>query len=189
MRTRLILASALLGSSLAVQADSIDFNVGDKAVRATYAHNVDSSYKGLQVDAGWLYTDDTNTREEENMFHLGLGVSGENWSEKGSFDIHIGGRLPFTSIDGEKFLGLALGGSVRFSPIERIGFGGHIYHAPEILSFLDSDQYTEYGVKIDYQLLPQAFVYLGYRDVEFEHDSGADVELNDSAMIGVTMMF
>lgn len=194
MTVRAIGFSLMLAASSIAGADSLDFSLNDEAVRLVYAHNLDTATKGLSIDGGWLYTseievDGTKVDSSENLFHLGMMVSGENWSEKGSFDISVGGRMAYTSPDDGDLLSLALGGDVRFSPMERVGFGGHLFYSPAILSFMDSDGYMEYGLRVDYQLLPQAFAYLGYRMVEMDVEDGPDVEFDNSFNIGLKMMF
>jgi hypothetical protein len=194
MITRVIGFITLLAAASVATANSLDFSLNDETVRLVYAHDLETATKGLSIEGGWLYTseievDGTKVDDSENLFHLGLMVSGENWSEKGSFDISVGGRLAYTSPDDDDLLSLALGGDVRFSPIERVGFSGNVFYSPKILSFMDSEGYIEYGLRVDYQLLPQAFVYMGYRKLEFDVEDGPTVEYDNSFNIGLKMMF
>jgi hypothetical protein len=55
---------------------------------------------------------------------------------------------------------------------------------------MDADSFQETGVTIDYQVLPQAFVYVGYRQIEVDIDNSPDnVELEDDAHLGFKMLF
>lgn len=184
---------ALLATSLAAgnsMADSLDMNLHNDAVRAIY--NMDLSkrgHAGLTAELGLLYSDDKK-RLDDIMVHAGVHVSGENWSESGTFDIRIGGRLIHTSPGNVDLVALAPGVQLRYSPIHRVGFGGHIYYAPKITSFLDAETYREYAVRADYQLLPQAFVYVGYRYIDVDIDDGVSgFELDDNFHIGFKMLF
>lgn len=187
---RLTSGIALLAMAAAAgqsHADSLDFNLHSDALRATYTMNMGE--RGLSADFGLLYSEDKK-RLDDIMVHAGLHVSGENWSESGTFDIRIGGRLIHTSPGSSDFVALAPGGQVRFTPIHRVGFGGHLYYAPKIVSFRDADAYREYGVSVDYQILPQAFVYLGYRYIDLDVKNGPNrVELDDNFHVGFRMMF
>lgn len=194
MTIRAIGFSIMLTVASMAAADGIDFSLNDETVRLVYTHDLDTTAKGLSIDAGWLYTSEvevngTTYDETENVLHLGMMVSGENWSEQGSFDISVGGRLAYTSPSSADLLSLSLGGDVRFSPVERVGFGGHLFYSPEILSFMDSEGYMEYGLRVDYQLLPQAHVYLGYRKLEMDVENSSTVEYDDSVSIGLQMQF
>ncbi len=179
---------ALFTVAGAAYADSLDVNLNDDTLRLTYAKAIQSTYKGLELDAGWLYTEEND--DSESLFHLGLQVSGENWSDAGTFDISVGGRAVYGSPGDYDLMAIGFGGDVRFSPIERVGFGANAYFAPSITSFMDAEGYREYGVRVDYQLLPQAFIYVGYRDIEIDiEDVGPDAEYDDEAHIGFKMLF
>lgn len=176
--------------STVAAADSFDFNLRDEAVRATYSMELKSGgFSGLSGELGVLYSEDKK-QLDDTMYHAGLHVSGENWSQSGTFDISIGTRFYYTSPANLDLSAMAIGGAVRFSPAHRLGIGGYFYYAPDITAFQDAKTFQEGGVRIDYQLLPQAFVYVGYRNIEVDIVNGPDnVELDDGAHIGIKMLF
>lgn len=184
MALRLLVFCGLTAIATGTYASSIDLNIHEEAVRLTYATEVGSAVKGLEFEAGLLYHEDN-----DDVIHVGLQVSGENWSEAGTFDISIGGRFVASEQDPGDALAVGLGGRVRFSPVHRLGLGVYGYYAPEILSFVEATQYVETGAFIDYQLLPQAFVYAGYRHLEFEFDDGPDVTVDASGHLGLKLVF
>jgi len=117
-------------------------------------------------------------------------VSGENWSQSGTFDISIGGRLIYAAPKNLDLSALAFGAKLRFSPVHRLGIGGSIFYAPSITSFMDADSYTETTLRLDYQILPQAFVYIGHRKIEVDIDGGGkNVELDEGVHLGFKMLF
>lgn len=174
-------------SATPVLADSIDINLHDKAIRGTYTMQLQNT-KGLSGEAGLLYAED-RFNNSETLLHAGLLVSGENWSKSGTFDIALGGRMVYASPGDVDMLAVAFGGRLRFSPVPRLGIGGHAYFAPEITSFLDSESYQEVGVRVDYQLLPQAFVYVGHRTIKVDFGAPGDWEMDDDIHVGFKMTF
>jgi hypothetical protein len=172
---------AALSSSAA--ADSLDLNLHDEALRLTYAF-APGAQRGLEADLGHYFNED-----DQYITHLGLHVSGENWSKQGVFDIGLGGRLVYVHTDPLDLTGMAVGARVRFSPVQRLGFGGTIYYAPQIVTFMDGENYLETSVSVDYQLLPQGFVYLGYRRIEVDFDDAKDVEFDDKVHVGMKLLF
>jgi hypothetical protein len=181
----------LLGAvSTTAVADNIDVNLREDAIRASYSMDLTSrGYNGLSADFGLLYNEDKE-QLDDILAHAGLMVSGENWSKSGTFDISLGGRLVHTSPANVDLAALAFGGQVRFSPIHRVGLGGAVFYAPGITSFMDAESYTETNLRLDYQVLPQAFVYLGYRNIEVDIDGGADdAELDEGMHLGFKMLF
>lgn len=169
-----------------VLADSLDLNLNDDSMRMTYEADMG---KGAALDAGYYYNDRINDNDADLM-HVGLHVTGDNWSQSGVFNIKVGGRLIYSSVDPFDVMALGLGGEVRFSPVHRLGLGASAYYAPRIASFLDAERYSEYGVKLDYQLLTQAFIYVGYRQISVEvEDISTKYELDDSGHLGLKLLF
>lgn len=168
-------------------ANSLDLNVHDNALRATYAHGIGAA-QNLDLDVGYMYVEN-RADTTDHVFHIGLQVAGKNWSKQGVFDIGIGGRFVYVDTDFANSANIAFGGQVRLSPLYRVGIGGAAYYAPAITSFSDSDGYWEWTVMLDYQLLTNAFIYAGYRQMEFEHESGHDYEVDDHALVGMKLTF
>lgn len=184
-----VMFSVFMMTGMQVMADSLDLNLNDDTMRLTYEADMSSGMKGLLLDAGYYYNE-RRKGSDADMAHVGLYVTGDNWSDAGVFNIKVGGRLIYTAVDPFDVMALGLGGEVRFSPVQRVGLGANAYYAPRIASYLDGERYSEYGLKLDYQLLTQAFVYVGYRwiDVKVENVSGK-FELDDSAHVGLKLLF
>ena len=166
-------------------ADSLDINLHDDALRFTYSTG--SFHQGLDLDFGYLYA--KKRGHNGHVAHLGLQVAGQNWSDQGEFDVGMGGRLVYTDTRSGDGTNLALGGTVRFSPIHLVGFNASLFYAPNITSFMDSERYREWGVSVDYQLLARGFIYLGYRDVESRYKNRGTHKIDDSLHIGMKMLF
>lgn len=187
MRLQKTLALVCALGATPVLADSIDINLHNDAVRATYT-GVMQQTRGLSGEVGLLYAEDKN-KNSETLVHGGLLVSGENWSKSGTFDIALGARMLYASPANLEMLAIAFGGRLRFSPVPRLGIGGHFYYAPDITSFQDSEGYQEVGVRLDYQILPQAFVYVGHRKIEVDFGGPVNWELDDNTHVGFKMAF
>ncbi len=189
-----------------VMADSLDLNLNNDSMRLTYEADMTRD-KGLLLDAGYYYND-RRTGSSADLTHVGLYVAGDNWSQSGIFNIKVGGRLIYTDVKQSDLvflfpgpvpyiyeqsfnvMALGLGGEVRFSPVHRLGIGASAYYAPRVASFLDGERYSEYGVKLDYQLLTQAYVYAGFRQINVEaQNSNHKFQLDDSAHVGLKILF
>lgn len=184
MKSRLLVSLALILASGTAAADSLDINIHNDALRVVYGMGLDSVSRGAELELGHMFNQD-----DQSVSHVGFVISGENWSDAGVFDIGLGGRAVLVNTDPVDATALALGGRVRFSPVQRLGIGAFVFHAPDIVAN-DADSYTEYGFRLDYQLLPQGFVYVGYRNMELElEDSGPKIELDDEGHVGMRLLF
>ena len=194
MKFMKVAAAALCALGITpVMADSIDINLHDMAIRGTYTRQI-ASTQGLSNDYGILHVEsDTNNDippgESESLFHVGLLVSGDNWSRSGTFNIGVGGRIVYATPGDLDMLAIAFGGNLRFSPVPRLGIGGHAFFSPQITSFADSEAYQEVGLRVDYQLLPQAYLYVGHRNIKVDFGAPDDWVLDDEVHGGMKLTF
>jgi hypothetical protein len=164
-------------------ADSLDINFHDDAARITFDGN---PQPGVDYELGHFFTE---KGEQTFVTHAGIHVSGENWSKEGTFEIGLGGRALYVHTKPYDAAAIALGARMRFSPVHRLGLGGSAYYAPSILSSMDGKNYREASINVDYQVLPQAFIYVGYRWINVDFQEVTDVTFDDSAHLGMKLVF
>ena len=137
-----------------------------------------------QFSAGILHHQD-----DGNLVTFGLNAV--DVRHKGSpFKIGVGGKLYAYFHDKSDSGALAVGGFVRYTPpaLAGLGFAGHVYYAPGVLSFHTTDNLVDLGLRVEYRLLPTALVYLGYRFVEASDDD-VDLEITKAGHLGLRINF
>ena len=165
----------------AARADSLDLNLNDDAARLTYARALAEGK--LEVDFGWLHHQDKG-----DAVTVSLGRVGEAGGGTQAITAGLGGRLYLLEPDAtlEPLVGpadpdifpsppprdadqsgqaLGIGGFFRFklANYDRIGFSGHGYFAPDVLTFGDSEDLLEVEARVTYSIIREADVYLGLR--------------------------
>lgn len=180
---------SLLGIGVAcaqVFADEVDLSFNSDALRLQYVHEMGSS--GLNLDTGWLYNSDNGSVIHAGLHLVDLASSGRDKIEAG-----IGGRFVYTDGDQSKQSGFAVpvGGFVRFTPqsINRLSVGGSLYYAPNILAIGDLEKYQEYSIRVSYNVLRQADIYVGARYVRGDYKNARDVRYDTGMHIGLTLRF
>ncbi|NOR51676.1 MAG: hypothetical protein GQ470_03570 [Gammaproteobacteria bacterium] len=183
MKRFVLTTVVLLAVSATSWGRSIELDVHDKALGFNYINNESIIIKGMGVEAGLLLNESTKP-----LLHVGINVAGVNKSEQGIFDIAIGGRLYSWQESSSSFTAIALGGGVRFSPLVRVGLSAHLYVSPDITAFGDSSGMSDLMVRADYQVIPQAFVYLGFRKIGVSI-AGSTIDLDKNTHIGLKLLF
>jgi hypothetical protein len=181
---RLIAPVFLFISSSVFAGGSLDLSINNKSAGLEY----DATQMGseLHVLMGALHHED-----DKDLLSLGLNVVDVR-SKASPVKIGIGGKLLAYSAGNEEGAALAIGGFVRYSPAELNGFGlsGHVYYSPSVLSFDNTENITDLGVKLEYKLLPTAAVYLGFRFVEASEENVLkDIEIAKDGHIGLRIHF
>ena len=189
----LLTAATAFFTSLTAQASSLDLNISDDSARLTYAATLPAQNQSeLEWDAGYLFTE-SNDDENIGVAHLGIHTQGDVGAAPHKVVAGLGGRalwLNAEDLDVDA-VAVAIGGKLeaRIKGYDRIGFGGHIYFAPDVISFGDLDSALEYQAWVGYQLLRTGDVYLKYRQLKVEHDTAGDITVDNGFNLGIRLSF
>jgi len=189
-----ILLAGTLASATA-QAEVFDASVAEDTVRLGVTGPLSRLFavnKG-EYDFGGVFGD-IEDYDSENFLslHAGATLTGDaGGTQEAKFSGGLGARLQFVSADNDDGGALALGGNLRVKLLkaDRLRFNAGLWYGPDPASFGDIDEFLEYSASIGYEVLRDAELYVGYRKIEVGADDGPDVDLEDSAHIGIRLDF
>lgn len=187
MLLRNILALTLLTASSAILADTFDINLRDNSVQLQYGASMGRDSLGSsQLHMGFLYTSDN-----DRFGDLGLLVKGTVGNGESGMTAGVGVKGLLATVQGHNAGAIALGGQMRFSPASdgRLGFVGQLYFSPNITTYRDAERYAEGVARVEYDLIPQATAYVGYRRISFSLLNRPDVVLDPGFHVGVRLTF
>jgi hypothetical protein len=186
MFLRQFLALSLIAFSGTALADSVDINLRDNSAQVQYNASMGRDTLGRsELHAGFLYTSNNNS-----LFDFGLLVQDELAGAPGvTVGVGLKALIAKTKVNNAR--AVALGGLLRFAPFTdtRFGISGVIYMSPNIVTFGDADRYTETGLRLDYEVIPQAVAYIGYRKIKLGLTIPPDEILDEGVNIGVKISF
>lgn len=189
---RLAFGLALLLGGTAAQAENLDLNVSDESVRIALSGPLSFGQGQGRYDVGYLYSDDRLA--DLHAVHAGLLISGDAGAR--GADAYAGLGLRAVAVDTRAGSGAALtvGGEfeLRMPDFNRIGLYGYGYIAPSVLSFSDVERYAEWALSVDYQVIRNASIYIGYRQVRggFKGiDGGSTNRLDSGGHVGLRLEF
>ena len=185
-----------LGGTCLAQPIELDLYAGNSSLSGgiTYRKPLETGY--LKLGLSGVYTDDGNTEYQWGAFQLMVG----NDSIANGFRAEVGLKGIFGSGEEDHHSGdigaLAFAGGVgytfpkRLVPIPLEVFGG-IAYAPEPLSFMDTETYSEVYAGAGIQIVPNATLRVSYHIYDIEMDEGGrEWNLDDNAIrIGVQLRF
>ncbi|MDX1453949.1 MAG: YfaZ family outer membrane protein [Gammaproteobacteria bacterium] len=184
---RSIAIASLLAVALnaPVAAAELNFNVSDEAAKIDYASNYSG---GSRISTGLLHNDEN---ADVYVGHLGLHLVDNAATEARPVIVGLGGKLLFVDSDVQSGSAIALGSFFRFNfaQANRFAVAGSVHYAPDVIAFNDLTQYIEYDIRAEYEVLKNASIYLGYRNLEVEVDGAVDVELDDGLHFGMRFVF
>lgn len=190
---RIALAGLLAGlATLPVHAGQLDLNLNDDAAYAQFGWAINQGQPGtLNGEAGLYYTTD-----DVYVGNIGIMVVGETGSSDNPVEAGVGVKALGVHHDNNRddfdSVGMAPGLALRYYPaaVNRLVIGGRVHYAPDVVTFGDADSLLEAQARVEYQIIPQAFAYIGYRHLEAEPENGAeDIELDEGGHVGIRILF
>ena len=191
MLKKALSAAALLLLSTTTGAETLDLNVSSDAVRAALSGPLSFGQRdNARYDLGYLYSDKRDARL--NIGHAALMVSGDAGARNADVQVGLGLRAAGIDQRGGSGGAVAVGGDfdLRLPDFNRIGLVGYAFYAPSVLSFGDIERFIDAAITLDYEIIRDASVYAGVRQVrvEVEDIPGSDLRDN-SAIVGLRLNF
>jgi len=192
MSLRSLVTISLLALSTTALADTVDINLRDSSVQMQYKSSFGRDPLGkTEFHMGVLYAGKSNV-----MGDIGLLVKDELGNNAPGFSVGVGikgvlARVKDESPSVSNASALALGAMVRYSPptLRRMGLVGEIYASPNIVTFGDANRFVETNIRLEYEVIPSAVAYLGYRNVQFNLDNKPNATLDEGPFLGVRISF
>jgi len=184
-----IAAILCVSSGVAVAAQSIDLSLSSDTAQLRYTMPLSYNSSGsTDADLGLLYTE-----ADDVMVMAGIAMNGEAGSQVPGLYGGVGFRAYGVSLDNGADIGaVTIGGLLRYVPpsFNRIGLVAALNYAPDITTFGDANRFWDFTARVEYEVLPAATVYLGYREVGTRLDvTNKDVDLDQGAHLGLKMSF
>ena len=191
-RLTLLCLGLLILSGTARAESSFGIQLSDESARFVYATEMHNGQHGpVDMEFGLFFNED-----DDVMGHVGLMVRNDTFESP--LVISLGARAYYADAGNapgnppDSSVGaIAIGGELLFIPDNwgGLGIGVHYFIAPEIVSFGDADGFTEYGVRLNYEITMQSSIFIGYEKIEAELEDGTDLEIGDSVVFGINLRF
>ena len=192
-------AAALALSALAVapvqaQQGELDFSISEDTAKIQITSFI--PYNDLSWSGEYLHFEDDTSDVDANILGAGVFVAGRSNASTARQTVGLGGKFLFVDADGaDTGAGVAVGGFIRhtLSQANLISLRGEAFISPSIMSFQGMENYFEVSGRVEYQLLEQANVYLGYRNIQADLDVNtggeAEYQFEEGIIAGVNLRF
>lgn len=187
MLLRNILVLSLLAVMPASMADTIDINLRDKCAQLQYIASMNrDTPDSSELHAGFLYNS-----KNDYMGDFGLLVKGAVGERETGFVAGVGLKGIVATVSDVNAAALALGGYVRYSipAMSRLSIVGQAYFSPSIATYYDAERFAEGTARLEYEIIPRASAYVGYRRIRFSIAYRPDAVLDRGYHLGARILF
>lgn len=177
-----ILIAALVAPLTAYAGGSLDISLKNEMVRVE--HEATQVGTGAHITVGGAYT-------ETNEYYLSVGLNGidtTNQSTEILGGVGVKGYI-WNTID--TYFSAAVGGFVRYTPdyMNGMGLEANLYYSPDIISFMGAESFQEVLLRINYKIMPQARLFIGYHDLSGTIGAGARQRIDSGYHLGFRMNY
>ncbi len=179
---RFIFTVFLLGLGVVntAKADGLDIFLNNDTVSVDYL----TTYRGSDINFGYLYSTGGDWAG-----NIGLLVLGREYGANSKIEGGLGAKAFVSSVGGESVIAGSIGGQLTYFPqSSKLGLGGYIYYAPDIITF-GGKSFLQYGVRVEFQLVETASAFVGIHRITVEPDVGPKSDIDDGFHVGVNLRF
>jgi hypothetical protein len=192
MKRIIALLGALVGmAAVPAHAEILDVNLGQNSVRAALAGPLSHFITDMrgQYDVGVVIR--PKASDDLLQAHLGFLITGDVGAKVLDVAGGLGIRGVYVGRDGDSGGAVAVGGQLeaRMPDFNRVGVSGYGYYAPSATSLGEVSRYLEYGGAVDYQVVRDAAVYVGWRNISYDIGNVGDVVADVGWRAGVRLTF
>lgn len=190
-----VLAIAMLILSPIAAADSLDINMNNTVAQFKFNSSASEMIEGNSALTGGLLYNDAGTLFLEG----GLLVRGGGEESEPGVSLGVGAKAVFgsvpkssatnnTNVNGSA---IGVGGelTLAFPTESRVALVMEYFGSPKIMSFGEAERFSQFGLRFEVEVSPQARVYIGYREIGFGIKQVGSVTLDKSNVMGVVIMF
>lgn len=200
--SRLVAVSSLALSAITMapvyaQESSISLDLNDDAVRLSWQQFRPTRQLSYGASA-------FNHQDRGTVLTAGFHITGNAATKARPINAGLGGRIvyadaesignstsPGLSIPSENGYALAVGGFFKgqIPNYDRIGFGGHVYFAPDVLAFGDMEEFVDLWLYGSYSVLRNGDVYIGGRSLKADYSGRGDYNFDTGLHAGFILKF
>ena len=169
-----------------VYAQALDVNLNDDTAEFRYITPVgyENSFGGAELDFGFM-----STSTDDVMGIVGFQAVDEAGSATPGLRVGVGVKGFAGTIDSNDIYAVTLGGNARLPVFNRVAIYGDFHYAPNVVTFGDAERLLFITAHLEYEILPQATVYVGYRKLHVNLSEGGHVSIDNGAHIGIQFNF
>jgi len=187
-----IIVGSLIVTSFLLGNNAVEVNVNNDTLEVEADIYLNDSYdvsnnSNYYLTVGHLRAEKDNS-ETQSLTTAGLKVLNPFTDDNG-ISFGLGMKSVYSNQSSKTLFALPLSvyGKIEFSEV--IYVDAEVSYAPKVLSFGDSESYTDMKAKFNYKVLENGYVFVGARSIETKYDNGTTSKFDSSAFVGLEIRF
>lgn len=190
MLKRVGCALLVLFACSGIRAQTLDLNLSNDTAEAAFsAPFASTSFGKSAYQISVLFSE--NDADNNWITGAGFFVSGEAGADAPGLEFGVGVNVYIGEVSTQQFAAIPLGAQVTYRPplLNRFFTKLAVEYAPDIVTFNDGDKLLLSLVRAGYEILPNADIYVGYRNTQVGIKDGPNMAVDEGWHVGVHLSF
>lgn len=161
-------------------ANDIELAISNDMIDLRFRSEYEQDFSGT---VALLHTDFENIETDQ------ISYAFETRGQVENVIVKLGTRLFFIDAEGQDAFGAALGVGGEAYIVDKVSLSGHIYYSPEIITGGDLENTLDAEFRVNYQLIENGSLFLGYRKFEVDGENGGSADVYDDPYLGIKFTF
>jgi len=180
MRKIFLLPLLIGGLALQANANDIDLSISDELIDLKFTANYEQDFSGTFA---LMHADYKNVESDQVSYTFATRGKIER------FDVSLGARLFFLDAESEDGFGAALGLGGQTNIVDKVSVSGQAYYSPKIITGGDYENTLDAELRINYQLIENGSLFIGYRVFEVDSENVGSFDIYDDPYLGIKFTF
>jgi len=190
-----IVTTALFTSTILLAESGVGININEKdfevegVLDSRNLEALQTSSTIFQIDANFL-----NSDEKEKLIGAGIVATNKLEAVEG-VELAFGAKAIWAEVGNENFKALPFVAKVKYTlpplmyKVPPVSLEGIALYAPKVLSFGDSEEYTEFRLVVNSEVIESVNVYAGYRNIHRKYNGIGETLFNTGFYAGLKFIY
>ena len=193
MLKKIVIIALFAASAFAMHSGEININDKDLEIGAKFdlgQFNEAVEPDTMFVGGKFINADKKHSSDDPSELDPYFEVNFLMMRELGNngMSVGIGAKLNYTKDYSALPLGLEFAYKIPATELIPMYLNGSLYYAPSVLSFSDADNFLEYRISYDIEIIDNGRITIGYRNIDTNYEAG-DLNYNSSWYAGFKIGF
>jgi len=190
-----IIASLAISTCILSANNTAEINVNNNTLGLEIDYGINELYdldnnSIYSLSLSYLSSEDTKgTESTDRILNLGFKIMNPYTNDSG-FSLGLGINTVWVNNYSKTFFAIPLSIFADYSISDKLSLNTNLSYSPKILSYSGAENYQELTSKLNYKVIDNGFIYVGYRNIKTTYENVKEsIKFDDSIYLGYKVKF
>ena len=177
---KILLILCLILFSSTTLSNQMELGINEELIDLRFTIDMAQDYGG---ELGFLHSDSEDIDSEQISYRF------FTQDKENDINFQLSAKAYLLNIEGDSGFGVALGVGINKNVTDKIKASLQASYAPDIITGGDYKNFSEWELRMNYQIVENGSIFIGLRDQEVVNESSTDIQVFDGNYFGIKFNF